>query len=139
MASSNDYFQGDMGSHEPTTCSFQQFMSCGRGAADKAPAVPTADAAQGISANKTIDAPQCIANQASGSGASDKEPAQPAAGGQTAGSDLEDAARQLYLAQAPIRSEAPGPLALSALLQDIHIPAFLPQAPSEINLWMSMR
>ncbi|KAK9846083.1 hypothetical protein WJX84_011322 [Apatococcus fuscideae] len=82
MTSSSSYFQGDMGSHEPTTCTFQSFLS------SRTPA-----------------------------GSSEPN-------------------------QAALASASPGqagPAALKALMADVRCPAFLPCAPSEINLWMSMR
>ena len=140
MASASGYFQGDMASHDPTTCSFQQFLVSGSGSADKPPAAAAANAAatafQGMNGEQNTDTPQHFGS--AGSGAAGLAPAQGSVPGDQPLGDL-NSAQHLYLAQAPIRTEVPGPAPLSPLMQDIHIPEFLPQPPSEINLWMSMR
>ncbi|KAK9862617.1 hypothetical protein WJX84_009137 [Apatococcus fuscideae] len=103
MASDTGYFQGDMASHEPSNCTFQQFVS------------------SGASSDTTGQTPAATPHH--------KENVPP----------VGEESRHLYLAQAPIRSEAPGTPALSKLSQDLQQPAFLRHEPTEINLWMSMR
>ncbi len=137
MASVSNYFQGDMGSHDPTSCSFQQFLEAGSSTADKAPAQPSASPPDNIPALSVAGTAQHSASD--GSGVADRAPAAASAPADVHTNAELDVAKHLYLAQASIRSDAPGAAPLSALLQDIQIPTFLPQAPSEINLWMSMR
>ena len=159
MAADGGVFRGDAFAHTPISCTFSEFLSNALAAADSssgssAPASPSqgkARAGNGDGASGGVeDAARGTAHQKAPSQHPSTperhmqaEPAQTGPSG-LAGSNgtpgkQSAEGQHLYLAQAAIKSSAPGACGLAALQADIRLPACLARLPVDhINLWMSI-
>jgi len=151
-------FRGDAFAHTPISCTFSDFLSNALAAADSnggssAPASPSQGTAcagngRGASGGLGHDAdrgadPERAASQQPATPERRLEPPQAGLSG-VAGSNGTPGnhaaeGQHLYLAQAAIKSSAPGACSLAALQADIRLPACLARLPvDQINLWMSI-
>ena len=159
MAADGGVFRGDAFAHTPISCTFSDFLSHGLAAADSSsgssarasPSQGTASAGEGKGASRGLagadrgaDRQQAPSQQPSMPerrphvGSPQAAPSGLAGTNGTLGKQSAEG-QHLYLAQAAIKSSAPGPCGLAPLQEDIRLPACLTSLPVDhINLWMSI-
>ena len=159
MAADGGVFRGDAFAHTPISCTFSDFLSNALAAAESSsgssarasPSQGTAcagdgkRAAGGISdAGRDAACKQTPSQQPSTTERRPHaEPPQPDPSGLAGWNGIPGKqsaeGQHLYLAQAAIKSSAPGSCGLAALQQDIRLPACLARLPVDhINLWISI-